>query len=136
MIGIVGTKLFGKVDELDEHRYVATMFHHIFGIPLAYQGTYLILGAGEVGFHTVRLPLSWKSIGFAWLRTLLFVVVVIGALAAIDAVFERSLQSAGFAALCIGMAWPGFILTYRWGRASASRRQELLNTIARHQSTH
>ena len=133
-VGIVGTKLFGRVDDLDEHRYVATMFHHIFGVPVAYQGTYLITGAGVSEYDGVRLPLSWKSIGFAYLRTLLFVVVVVGALAGIDAVFERSLASAGVAALSLGMAWFGFVLSYTWGKPTAGRRGDLLRLLAQRSS--
>lgn len=135
MVGIFGTKLFGRVDDLDEHRYVATMFHHIFGVPLAYQGTYLIIGEGASEYRGVRLPLSWKSVGLAYLRTLLFAVVVIGALAGIDAAFERSLPSAGVAALCLGMAWLGFVLSYKWGQPTASRRSELLRLLAQHGAT-
>ena len=129
--GIGGTKLFGRVDDVDEGRYVATRFHHLFGVPLAYQGTYLITGTGGQEFQGVRIPLSWKSIGFAYLRTVLFVLVVVGALGAIDAVFEHSLESAGFAALCIGPAWFGFVLSYKWGKPTAIRRQELLDLLAR-----
>ena len=134
MIGIVGTKLFGRVDDLDEDRYVATNFHHIFGVPLAYQGTFLITGAGDEGFHGIRLPISWKSIGFAYLRTGLFLVVVIAGLAAVDAVFERSPASAGVAAVGLAVAWLGFTVSYRWGKPSGARRQELLRRLARPES--
>ena len=135
MIGIVGTKLFGRVDDLDELRYVATMFHHIFGVPLAYQGTYLITDAGDAVYRGVRLPHSWKSIGFAYLRTVLFVVVVVGALAGIAAAFERSLASAEVAVLCLGVAWLGFALSYKWGKPTPRRRQELLRLLAQHAGT-
>ena len=132
MVGIVGTKLFGRVDDVDEHHYVATMFHHIFGVPLAFQGTYLITGTGEHDYQAVRLPLSWKSVAFAYLRTFLFIFVVVGALAGIDAVFERSSGSAVVAVICALVAWLGFALSYRWGKATPGRRQELLHLLARH----
>ncbi|WP_137935896.1 hypothetical protein [Chitinivorax sp. B] len=124
-LGLVGTKLFGKVDELDHETYVASLFHHLFGIPLIFKGTYLVVADYPTGFAGTKIIISWKSVLFAYLRTLLFIPVIFGILAIIIALMDRSWGTFGIALQAIVPAWLGFIITYKLGEASPVRKRKL-----------
>ena len=78
---IHGSDLFGKVDRVAGAFYVSTLFGHYLFFPLIPFGTYLVVegsvkkkGLFEDSFEGIRIPLSLKSVFFAWLRAILVVV--------------------------------------------------------------
>src|SRR5262249_42870975 len=126
MAVLFGERLFGKVDVVPGRFHVATNFFHIWFFPFVPFRSYLV---GESG--SKRIPLSLKSVLFAWLRALVILIVVIF----LFGIFISFQQMAGAKErerenllyglrLLIGMSAGGIVLlwaTYRFSRASANR---------------
>jgi hypothetical protein len=80
---IAGTRFCGKVDQVPGHFYVATLFAHLWWLPLAPLRSCLVFedhareddqdSAVSLRYQVIRLPLSWKSLLFAYLRLILVV---------------------------------------------------------------
>ena len=109
---IIGTTLFGKVDEIPEVGHVATVFFHVCFIPLVPMQTWFILedqeGAPLVGWNGAKIESCGKSIGRAYLRSLLFWATLYFALSAVpglsEGIGETILRSLA-AATCLGLLW-------------------------------
>ncbi|MBX7218702.1 MAG: hypothetical protein K1Y36_02040 [Blastocatellia bacterium] len=65
-----GKKLFGKVDQVKDQFYVATLFQFIGFFPCIPLQTYLVIDGTETeqGFHGFKLSMSAKSVFAAYLR--------------------------------------------------------------------
>jgi hypothetical protein len=85
MIIIFGNRTYGKVDQVPGLFYVATKFFHIQFLPLIPTESFLIFDGTETdnNFRGCRIPLSGKSILFAWARFALFIAAVVAAILAI-----------------------------------------------------
>lgn len=79
-----GEDFLGKTDRVKGLFYVATRFVHIFLIPIFPQASYCILDQGT-GLKGVQIPLSGKSILFAYLRGW---IGMLGSLALLGLLFE------------------------------------------------
>lgn len=64
-----GTALYGKVDEVPRVCHVATLFGHLYHVPLVPLGSYAVFSQDKTGVRGAALPLSYKSVFAAWLRT-------------------------------------------------------------------
>jgi len=85
MIVFYGSRTYGKVDQVPGLFYVATKFFYIQFVPLVPTESYLIFDGTETenNFRGCRIPLSGKSILFAWGRLALFVGGIVAAILAI-----------------------------------------------------
>ncbi len=77
MIIILGSRLFGKVDEVPGLFYVATKFAHLWYIPLVPLGSHLVTDDTSRGWQGAPIGVSFKSIFVVWLRA----AAIVGALA-------------------------------------------------------
>src|SRR5215469_13813719 len=64
-----GKKPFGKCDVVPELFHVATVFFHINFVPLIPLESYVIFNENAKQFRGTKIPLSVKSIFYAWART-------------------------------------------------------------------
>ncbi|HWG46835.1 MAG TPA: hypothetical protein VN688_28995 [Gemmataceae bacterium] len=86
----VGEKLFGVVDQVPGHFYVATPFLHICEFPLVPGRSYLVLHGSQVdpglfrkgSFAGYSIYWSLKSIALAWFRGLLGLLSLIAVITA------------------------------------------------------
>mgnify|MGYP001793913914 CR=1 FL=1 len=128
---VYGTRHYGKVDRLGLDAsggpYVATRFAHIYFLPLIPLGSTLVVAETGKGVEGLQLPLSGKSVGFAYLRCwgLLGVLVlgVVGALAA-QHLLQGGLHETvvtGYQVNALGVQEPVFgIGGFRWGQIAAA----------------
>lgn len=65
---VFGTRKFGWVDEVEGLGTVATTFLHVMWIPLVPTATHLMIDDSR----GIAMPLSWKSVFVAWIRSFLF----------------------------------------------------------------
>src|SRR4051812_21676800 len=72
---IFGSNQFGKVDQIPGLFHVETTFFHIQYIPLIPFESHLVIEDTQTDgrFRDCRIPLSGKSIAFAWGRTALLI---------------------------------------------------------------
>jgi hypothetical protein len=124
-----GTHLYGKVDQVPGLLHVGTQFFHVNFVPLIPTGSFIILEGVERKEDEgpgIAIPLDYRSMFYAWLRTALMVG---GGLAFITAAIEgfRCLARHGDGAYAAGMAVVGVVLaaflpfTYRMTRAAPLR---------------
>ena len=78
MIIIWGSRMYGKVDVVPGLFHVETKFGHLWYIPLFPVETYVVLNKDNEGWNGVKIPLSPKSIIYAWLRAGTLVAGIIG----------------------------------------------------------
>lgn len=71
-----GTDLYGSVDEIPGVGHVATKFGFINYVPILPMGTYFVVAQTGDGWRGVDLPVSFKSILVAWLRTAAFIGII------------------------------------------------------------
>src|SRR5262249_14421905 len=105
----VGTRLYGKVDQVPGLFHLATEFFHIQFVPIGPSRSYVVLeGSGNRG---IRVRLSGKSILFAYLRAFILVVCLCAVLVGFNDEVRR--RSGTVVALSIAAAcMPLFFLTY------------------------
>jgi hypothetical protein len=85
MIIYYGTRLFGKVDQIDgTDIHVATKFFHIWFIPLIPLGSTLVLSKTDDGWRGLPHPFSFKSLLVTWGRLACLPGVAIGIGACVD----------------------------------------------------
>lgn len=144
-----GTRLFGSTDSVSvgirngEDKkllfHVATQFFHINYVPLFPFGSYLVLDFLQANRSPcILIPISWKSVGIAWLRMLSWLsvfILVIFLLAGEDtAEWTPALEYLPFliaAVVCsILVTWNGFFNSASHGRAM--ELLELMNLEPRH----
>lgn len=141
MLFLFGTRLLGSTDRVqvrDRNNkkrpffHVATRFFHIQFIPLFPCSSYLVLDFDQPTTRGIKIPLSCKSICIAWLRSLLWLAVLIFGIATIGSIDDSSLDN-GLTwrfALCFAVAlgvapivtWHGY-----FNDASYDRAIELLS---------
>jgi hypothetical protein len=102
-----GTKLMGKVDEVPRVGYVSTKFIHVNFLPLIPTGSYFVLDEQGDNFQGVPVPISFKSIAVAWLRSVTFFMFLFGVIFCIIAFSE---QKTSQAILTAGVAIAGVVL--------------------------
>lgn len=68
MFFVSGKGLYGKVDNVDG-AHVATLFRHVWWLPIFPTGSWLMVGQGDEGrLQDVAIGWSWKSIAAGYLR--------------------------------------------------------------------
>lgn len=85
-----GQRPYGKCDVVPELFYVATWFFHVNYVPLVPMGTRLVLGQSGKKYHVVRIPFSFKSLLFAWVRTACLAGIISFAIAALIAYSDHN----------------------------------------------
>jgi hypothetical protein len=75
---VFGTRLLGKVDAVPGLGHVATRFFHVNFLPLIPTQSYLVLARTGKSFRGIPIPLSFKSLVIAWVRTITFAAAIIG----------------------------------------------------------
>lgn len=77
-----GTKLYGKVDEIEGVGFVATQFWHLMWIPLVPLDSYFVTHEERHRFEGASLGLSTKSVivGYTRVFSVLFVLAGLGAI--------------------------------------------------------
>ena len=129
---ILGSKLYGKVDQTPQGRYIATKFFYIQLIPLIPLGSYLVLDDSpkdDSQWVTVYVGWNWKSIFFGWLRGILWTITFLATfLTVVGLLVGGEDKNPPFTwtarGCCVGGAlllWVSYWLT----RASVSRAMEL-----------
>ncbi len=116
---LFGVRTFGRVDGSDGFRVVTRFFHISYFplIPLGGAGFLLFPGSDD----GISIPLSGKSVLFAYLRGALALGAVIGL---IDVLSTSSKNETGFLPV-LGCA-VAFGLSYPLSRPSAARKEALL----------
>src|SRR5688572_16403957 len=103
MIIFYGTRLYGKVDQVDDTGiHVATRFFHIWFIPLIPLGSSLVVSKTDDGALGLPHPFSFKSLLVAWARVLCIPGVILGIGAATDEVLIGVPMIVGSIAFFIG----------------------------------
>ena len=134
MVIIYGTRLMGKVDQVEALGHVATQFFHLYYVPLIPTGSYLVLSEQGDDFRGVSVPLSFKSVLTAWLRAGTFLGFVVCTIVAIVTIADKKNEAVpgiafGFlAAVCLG----SFIATYfvKWfTKASYERAMQIADLV-------
>lgn len=81
MIIYYGKDLFGRSDRClvdgRETLYIETLFFHLFLFPLIPLRSYLVVAGTD---QALELPLHWKSVGLAYLRAVLFILLLVSGL--------------------------------------------------------
>jgi hypothetical protein len=80
MIFVFGSRLYGKVDVVPGLFHVETRFGHFDYVPLFPLESFVIFNKNGDNFNGVKIPLSFKSICYAWLRTATLVGALISLL--------------------------------------------------------
>jgi xanthosine utilization system XapX-like protein len=148
MIYFWGQRLFGKVDQVPGCFYVATRCYHFQFLPLLPRESYLVLEGTEKNgellgvlnpqflllgrsrtegkFRGYSIPLSVKSVAFAWARVLLVVAALAAYVVLLFSVLENPsvLSVVGLLGFLAGFALV-YWLTYPISRASPSRAWRL-----------
>ena len=123
MLIIYGSKLYGKVDVVPGLFHVETKFGHLWYIPLIPVESYVVLQKTSNGFNGVRIPMSFKSISYAWLRAGSLIAGIVGLIVAL-AESNKDLNDwitpaiVGFSALATFV-----VLTFHRGSTHASYRR-------------
>jgi hypothetical protein len=102
MVIVWGSRLMGRVDRVPGMFHVATRFGHLWYLPLIPLQSFVILAEHGDQFRGVPIPMSGKSILFAWARAALFVMTIISALVVLISANDKHMSTAGpavFAAL-------------------------------------
>ncbi|MCA9012832.1 MAG: hypothetical protein KDB01_23940 [Planctomycetaceae bacterium] len=102
----VGDHFYGKVDHVPGMFFVKTRFLHYLWIPVVPRESWLICDDGTSA--RVRIPLRWKSVLLAWVRT--FLVTMVSSLIISTVAFARMEPEAG-------KIHPGIIALVPWGIA-------------------
>jgi hypothetical protein len=89
MIIIMGVRMAGKVDAVPRVGHVATKFIHLYYVPLIPLGTFLVKTDAAGAESEQPLPMNGKSILVGWLRTVGWVVLLAGGVAAVLGVVHR-----------------------------------------------
>lgn len=127
---IYGTKFFGQIETIGKHIYVATRFHHIFLIPIVYQGSYIVVDDA----HALRIPLNIKSILFAYFRVLLGIVFIFATLILMMLMSGPSWDNEVriVALLTFGtmlLSLVGAFLSFRLGKSNESKKAYILEVL-------
>ncbi|HEY4330788.1 MAG TPA: hypothetical protein VGN88_13690 [Phycisphaerae bacterium] len=94
----IGQRPYGKCDVVPELFYVATWFFHVNFFPLVPLGSRLILSRTGSTYQTVRIPFSFKSLFYAWVRTAFFGAMLAAAFwVIITATDDRERRDTGLA---------------------------------------
>lgn len=118
---VFGVRTFGRVDATDGFRVVTRFFHFSY-LPLFPIGGESILLFPNTD-DGVRIPMSGKSVLFAYLRGALAVGTVVSI---IDALSSGASSGPIYAVLCA----LAFGLSYPLSRPSAARKQALLSQLS------
>ena len=144
MLLIFGTRLFGKVDQVDDV-HVATKFFHVQFVPLFPLESWVVLskdGDGWQGFPMAKL--AWKSVLIAWLRAALVVGAAGTALCAFAMMNPRMTALASAIAFAPPVLLLGAtVLSYRltrgdedtivaFGRLAGLDEEDILRKLGRH----
>ena len=129
-----GTSLFGRVDEVPKHCYVATAFLHLYGFPLIPIRTYVVRWDDFPENFGRPIPFSGKSILVAWFRALLIAVPIIAAVSAFALYGDRSVGARNWrhgSAIASIVTLVLLAISYwpAWRRASMLRAQELASIL-------
>ena len=134
MFVIYGTRLMGKVDQVENLGYVSTQFFHLNFVPLVPTGSYLILSENGDDFRGVSIPLSFKSILVAWLRVgtfFTFVGFTIGAIVSLASNKQELLTGLACGAIAVASV-ATFVGTYYlpfFSKASYSRAMQIADIV-------
>lgn len=82
-----GSKLYGKVDEIEGLGHVATEFGHLFWIPLIPKCSYFVTAEDKHSYQGMPLGLSAKSVLVAYARAA-SLIFFLGALGALNTLFN------------------------------------------------
>ena len=132
MLFVFGTRLAGKVDQVDGIGHVATRFAHVQFLPLLPLSSYLVLSQHDNA--RIEIPFSYKSVVVAWFRTVLLVAMAAAGIFALVAVADNDTVNAVIAGVCMLVGVGLHVVLARlvgWGRASDERRAELLAYVER-----
>jgi hypothetical protein len=123
MIIIYGSKLYGKVDVVPGLFHVETKFGHLWYIPLIPLESFVVLGKSGDGFNGIKIPMSFKSILYAWLRAGTLVAAIFATFITIS-MFDSG-SSAWVTPAIVGLsALATFcVLSFHKGSTHASRKR-------------
>jgi hypothetical protein len=126
----LGTRRFGRVDDVPGVCHVATVFFHVLYVPLVPLRSWVVFGgtAKDDSWQGIPIPMSFKSVLLAWLRLPILVAAGIFFLFAFGATGKDLAVAAGLAA--IGALFVGLYFgTRRLMGASPSRARELEQAV-------
>ena len=131
-----GTRRFGRVDYVPSQFYVATIFYHLYGIPLVPLWSYIFyFGNSTLGGEvTVPVWLSVKSVLMAWARLVLTVLGGVLFITTIGALLSLFFNQAGIRFLygsvpTLAACVVGMRLTRVLEKASPDRAEKLAQQI-------
>jgi phosphatidylserine synthase len=145
-----GEELFGIVDQVPGHFYIATRFFHICSLPIAPFQSYLVVEGSEVDPTIFRqgsfsgVPIGWnlRSILIGWFRGALMFLVVVGFVVGLIALLiyqNEPLASRDPLAYAIGVGGvagaPVFLMIYVISRRSTRATQTRLESLAQSLAT-
>jgi hypothetical protein len=101
---IMGTRLYGKVDETPKLWHVATNFFHVYYCPLIPTGSYAVFDKQGDNFRGVPIRLNFRSVLVAWLRCATpFLAFAAGAGSMIAVQEHRQNLATGFIAAAVAL---------------------------------
>jgi hypothetical protein len=88
MVYVVGSRLYGKVDEVKGLGHVATKFGHFDYFPLFPMGSWLVISQDGNGWQGVQIPFSFKSMLMGWGRGVALITLVVSIFTTVMAINE------------------------------------------------
>ena len=122
---IYGTRLFGKCDEIPGAGHVATQFFHVYYLPLIPMKSHFVIEGSKSGdgYKAIALDLSWRSVGFAWLRAVAALGLIGGCAVSFIAADESHNMVVGIAGAVASIVTMAALVwaSYRLARPSEQR---------------
>ena len=124
---IYGQTMYGKVDEVEGFCWVSTQFFHLYFVPIIPLGSYIVTGEEGDDIQGLKVPLSGKSVGIAYLQGACIVAIIVGLILGIVGEVPPYLSWGAFAlgiATFIGVRFIPGVRIASWPRA-----QQIANQI-------
>jgi hypothetical protein len=132
MVIVWGSRLMGRCDVVPGMFHVATMFGHIFYLPLVPKQSYVVLAQSGDEFRGVPIALSGKSVGLAWARAAVLFFAITSSTAVLIPLMDGKKHEWIGSAIMAAAIWVAFWLI-TWSkyvtRASVTRACQLGSEI-------
>jgi len=112
MIVIFGSNTYGRIDSIPGLGYVATEFFHLYYLPLIPYRTRFVVRKDAGGFEGGNLPLSFKSILTAWVRTASLLVLLLVVTLGLFNLTDNRVDFRERFFWCLGMAVIGLVVLW------------------------
>jgi hypothetical protein len=133
MLILWGSRLYGKTDSVKGLFHVATLFWHLWYLPLIPLGSHLVLRGPDNELYAVKLGLNAKSWLLVWARAALLVGGVYFLMAATFIAIEEANGGAGPGIWAMGVVGAAALLLWvwlTWGKWACGASYERAHALA------